>query len=86
MNMKALISSLEPAESGYRVAQVEADENIFAVAEGLFWVDCADDVVADMFWYDPADETIKAVPVPEPMPAVPEVGTIPVTDTGATNE
>jgi len=65
MNMKALISSIEPAQSGYRVAQVEPDTNVFAVAEGLFWVDCLDDVVADQFWYDPTDETIKPVPVPE---------------------
>jgi hypothetical protein len=64
MNMKALISTVEPRETGYRVAQVEQDENIFAVAEGLFWVDCADDVVADQFWYDPIDETIKPIPAP----------------------
>jgi len=65
MNMKALISTVEPRETGYRVAQVEADENIFAVAEAMFWVDCADDVVADQFWYDPSDQTIKPNPVPE---------------------
>lgn len=66
--MKALISSIEPVESGYRVAQVEQDANIFPVAEGLFWVACADDVVADKFWYDPQDQTIKPVPQPEPIP------------------
>lgn len=59
--MKALISSIEPRETGYRVAQVEQDANIFAVAEGLFWVDCANDVVADNFWYDPTDQTIKPI-------------------------
>jgi hypothetical protein len=63
--MKALISTVEPVLTGYRVAQVEQDANIFAVAEGLFWLDCSDDVVADQFWYDPTDETIKAVPQPE---------------------
>lgn len=63
--MKALISSIEPCEAGYRVAQVEQDANVFAVAEGLFWVDCADDVVQDQFWYDPVDQTIKAIPEPE---------------------
>lgn len=66
MNMKALISTSEPCETGYRVAQVEQDANVFSVAESLFWVDCADDVVADQFWYDPADETIKPVPTPTP--------------------
>lgn len=62
MNMKALISTIEPREAGYRVAQVVQDESTFAVAEDMFWADCADDVVADQFWYDPADENIKAVP------------------------
>lgn len=64
--MKALISTIEPRETGYRVAQVEQAENIFPVAEDLFWFDCADDVVADEFWYDPADQSIKPVPTPEP--------------------
>lgn len=69
MNMKALISSIEPVQSGYRVAQVEPDANTFDVAEGLFWVPCADDVVADQFWYDPQDSQIKAIPMPEPVRA-----------------
>ena len=62
MNMKALISSIEPRETGYRVAQVEPDANVFAVASVFFWVDCADDVVADQFWFDPSDQTIKTIP------------------------
>lgn len=66
MNMKALISTSEPCETGYRVAQVEPDADIFPVAPTLFWVDCADDVVADRFWYDPEDQTIKSVPTPTP--------------------
>lgn len=57
--MKALISTIEPRQTGYRVAQVAYDDQIFPVAETMFWVLCADDVVADQFWYDPADETIK---------------------------
>jgi hypothetical protein len=64
--MKALISPNEPRETGYRVAEVEPQE--FEVAQPLFWVDCADDVIADQFWYDPADQTIKPVPQPEPEP------------------
>lgn len=65
--MKALISPQEPRETGYRVAQVEQQE--FEVAPPLFWVDCANDVVADQFWYDPSDQTIKPIPVPpEPLP------------------
>lgn len=77
ISMKALISSIEPIQTGYRVAQVEQDANIFPVAEGLFWVNCADDVVADRYWYDPSNQTINPVPVPT------EATTIPVTDTGA---
>ena len=65
--MKALISPIEPRETGYRVAQVEQQE--FEVASPLFWVDCANNVVADQFWYDPSDQTIKPIPVPpEPEP------------------
>ena len=63
MAKKALISTVEPRESGYRVAQVEDANNVFEVAPGLMWVDCADDVVADQFWYDPSDQLIKANPV-----------------------
>ena len=61
--MKALISTIEPRETGWRVAQVEPDDKVFPVASDLLWVDCADDVVADQFWYDPATETIKPNPV-----------------------
>ena len=64
MNMKALISAVESAQTGYRVAQVEQDANIFDVSEGLFWIDCADNIIADQFWYDPSDQTIKEVPPP----------------------
>jgi hypothetical protein len=64
--MKALISSQEvvtnfDGTTGYRVAEVQ--ETGFEVAEPLFWIDCADDVVADWFYYDTSDNTIKAVPV-----------------------
>lgn len=61
-NMKALISSLEPRETGYRVAQLEKDEDIFPVADGLFWVDCADDLDKDRMWYDPQDQSFKPLP------------------------
>jgi len=63
MAKKALISTIEPRESGYRVAQVVDEGQTFEVAATLFWVDCADDVVADQFWYDPSDQLIKANPV-----------------------
>jgi hypothetical protein len=60
--MKALISSIEPRQNGYRVAQVATDNEIFEVAEGLFWVDCADDVVADRFYYEPNTKQILVIP------------------------
>ena len=63
MAKKALISTVEPRESGYRVAQVEDAANIFETSPELIWVDCADDVVADQFWYDPTDKLIKANPI-----------------------
>ena len=62
--MKALISPNEPRQTGYRVAQVE--QQPFEVSEPLFWVNCADNVLADLFWYDPADQNIKSVPQLEP--------------------
>lgn len=60
--MKALISILEQRETGYRVAEVVADSDVFDVAPDLFWVDCSNQIVRDEYWYDPADETIKAIP------------------------
>ena len=63
MAKKALISKVEPRESGFRVAQVENASDIFEVGSGLEWIDCADNVVADQFWYDPSDQLIKANPI-----------------------
>lgn len=60
--MKALISPNElvhlPNGTGLRVADVHVEG--FPVAEPLFWLDCADDVVADQFYFDGA----AIVPVP----------------------
>lgn len=62
----ALISPSEPRETGYRVAEVA--DNSFEIAPPLFWVECADDVVADVYWYDPNTQIINLIPVPEPEP------------------
>lgn len=75
--MKALISPNETCQTGYRVAEVEPDKDVFEVAPPLFWVECDNDVVADRFWYDSEDNTIKPVPVPAPVPELelePEAG------------
>ena len=61
MAKKALISTVEPRESGFRVAQVEDAANIFETSPELIWVDCADDVVADQFWYNPETEQFVEV-------------------------
>jgi len=64
---KALISTNQiinrpDGKTECRVAQVEPAENIFDVAESLFWVDCDDSVVADQFTYDLATQVITAIP------------------------
>lgn len=60
--MKALISKIQSCQTGYRVAQIVADDATFPVAENLEWVECADNVVADQYWFDPLDNTIKIIP------------------------
>jgi hypothetical protein len=49
-----------------RVAEIS--ENAFEVAPPLFWVDCANDVVADQFYYDSATAVIQKTPDPAPYP------------------
>lgn len=66
MSKQALISPNEPRESGYRVAQVEPDDQTFEVGQPLFWVECADDVVADEFWYNPDIQLVIPNPPPPP--------------------
>ena len=63
--MKALISTLEPCETGYRVAQFSDAE--FPVADPLFWIRC-DELPNDSssYFYDPTTQTILPVPGPEP--------------------
>lgn len=59
---KALISTQEPRETGYRVAQVVEAGNEFPVADWLFWTDCGDNVIADSFWYDVSDGSFQPLP------------------------
>jgi hypothetical protein len=54
---------------GVRVAEVS--DTTFEVNPILFWVECADDVVADRFYYNTETQEIIAVPVkPAPTPDV----------------
>jgi hypothetical protein len=50
---------------GVRVSEVS--NTTFEVNPILFWVECADDVVADQFYYDTETQTIIAIPV-KPIP------------------
>ena len=45
--------------NAWRVAQVEQES--FPVADPYFWVDCADDVVADRFYYDSTTQQINPI-------------------------
>jgi hypothetical protein len=62
MTKEALISPTEPRETGYRVAQVVEQYQTFEVGQLLFWVECADDVIADQFWYNPNTQAITPIP------------------------
>ena len=57
--IQTLISKTELRETGYRVVQVVADDQVFPVSDDLFWSPCDISVIADQFWYDPTDEKIK---------------------------
>ena len=61
---KALISTIEPVHTGFRIAQVVDELDMFEVHESLFWVDCADVVTADIYYYDTTLTTILTTPVP----------------------
>jgi hypothetical protein len=45
----------------------DVTENAFEIGEPLFWIDCANDTVADQFYYDNQSKEIKPI-VNEPMP------------------
>lgn len=54
-----------------RVAEVCDSE--FEVAPPMFWVDCADDVVADHFYFDTvSNEIFPIINEPQPEPVQPE--------------
>lgn len=55
-----------PIQDGVRLCEVA--QEAFPVAEPLFWVDCADDVVADMYYYNTATQEILKTPDPAPYP------------------
>lgn len=62
---EAILTSIE---NSYRVVQVVNTGDEFEVANPLFWVDCADDVMADKFYYNTTDNQIYLKPEPPPYP------------------
>lgn len=58
-----------------RVAEVVPDDQIFGVAEPLFWFDCADNVVADQFYFDTVNQTINPI-VNAPLPSTQGLQTV----------
>lgn len=57
--MYALISPLEPVESGYRVAQIE--KTPFDVASPCFWVECSEQIMPGLYWYSADDQTFYSL-------------------------
>lgn len=73
MAKQALISTIEPRYTGFRVAQVvNSKADTFVVDNTLFWADCADDVVADQFWYNPDNQLIEPNLYPPAPPSAEE--------------
>jgi hypothetical protein len=64
INMKALIATNEPRETGYRVAQVDPQET-FKADMPLFWIDCSDEIVADHYWFNPENNQFVKFAEPE---------------------
>lgn len=68
--MKALVSPLEPKESGYRIVQVEPDGSIFPIAEPYYWVACSDDCNADTWYFN--TQINQCVKIPPTVPTATE--------------
>lgn len=62
-----LVYSYDGTLLGERIAQVS--QTTFEVALPLFWIECADDVEADIWYYQTETATCQLVPIP-PDPAV----------------
>jgi len=56
----ALICPNEPVENGYRIAEVVA--TTFPVGQPTYWLECADDVVANQWYYDTTTNVPTIIP------------------------
>lgn len=61
---------MEAYPNSCRVAQVEPDDQIFPVADPMFWTDCADNCNPVDTYYDTVAQTINPI-VNAPKPAAP---------------
>ena len=55
-----------------RVAQVEPDNQIFPVAEPLYWFDCPDNCIADEWYFKDGVCSVKPQDVPSPATPQPQ--------------
>lgn len=62
-----------PVPNGQRVAEVSAAP--FPVAQPLYWLDCPDDIVADINYYDTVSQTFPLMLEPAPYPVTDVLGT-----------
>ena len=70
--MKALISPNEVVKNhdgttGVRIAEVHPTG--FEITEPLYWIDCADEVQADVYYFDGTSIVLRPVPPAPPPPA-----------------
>jgi hypothetical protein len=57
----ALVCPNEPVTNGYRVAEVQPTK-LWNPAEPTYWLECADNVVADAWYFDTTTQAITQVP------------------------
>lgn len=65
---KKYLPIFTPIENSARVCEVVPQGAGFPVAPPLFWVACADDVVADQWYYNTVTAEIIVIPPPAPVP------------------
>lgn len=55
------IGLLEPIPNSIRVCEVVPDDQVFPVAEPLFWTDCPDGSDPSTSYYDTSDSLVKPI-------------------------
>ncbi len=58
----ALISTNEPRQTGYRVADVVNQGQEFPVFNTLYWQECPDNITPDKWWFDSENSSFVAMP------------------------